>query len=297
MCSEITLRKKLIRNKGKKILLYKINKISDALFTISESVFGESFPLFIYVVVGSERAALIDTGLGCDDLLEAVRTITNLPLIVLHTHAHVDHVGADSQFETIYLAEKERTLTGNGYDAAKSKEDRLAFIKPLIGGNTDLYNYISVHMLDSRPVNAPYNNIKDGDIIDLGGIRLEAVFTPGHTPYSLSYVEQTHRFAFTGDSIADIHWFDIPGITVKKFCGTLDHFIENAESSKQIFAAHLPDAFTMQLVYDLQKTADEIVAGSDDPVVNADYQFLKHGMLHVHRVGQATIYYADNLRF
>ena len=56
----------------------------------------------MYLVIGSDSALLIDTGLGLVHLRDYVKSITNLPLIVVNTHGHPDHAGANYQFEKVY---------------------------------------------------------------------------------------------------------------------------------------------------------------------------------------------------
>ena len=56
-----------------------------------------------FLVVGEERAALIDTGAGMGNLAKEVKEITDKPLYVLNTHGHVDHAGGNGQFPVVYL--------------------------------------------------------------------------------------------------------------------------------------------------------------------------------------------------
>ena len=56
-----------------------------------------------YLLIGEERALLIDCGLGIGDIKGAVEKITDKPILVVATHGHVDHAGGDGQFEKIYV--------------------------------------------------------------------------------------------------------------------------------------------------------------------------------------------------
>lgn len=267
---------------------YEINKITNSLYSINENILGNKFPILIYLIVGGKKAAVIDTGLGTNDLRKTIELITKLPIVVLHSHGHLDHVGANALFDEIYLNFKEYKLIGNGYNT--NTEQRLKFIKQHLKDSPEKYEYIKEHIVKSK--NIDYKNIDDGDIIDLGGIELTAVSTPGHTPGCISYINRKDHYAFTGDAIADIHWFDNGNsIGVKGFLDTLNHFEENAIGVKNIYAAHLPNPFGIELVHDLQKAAKEVINGADDKLENADYEFLIHGNLFAHRHGKATIYY------
>lgn len=268
--------------------IYQVSKLTDNLYSIKEDITNNKFPILIYLVVGTKKAALIDTGLGTDNLRETVELITKLPIIVLHSHAHMDHVGADALFDEVYLNSREYEL--EGYDFNESFNQRLNYIKENLKNNQNLYAYAKSHLVKSKTIN--YKNIDDGDIIDLGGIKLEAISTPGHTLGSMSFVNKRDHYAFTGDGIADIHWFDSEeSISVQEFLDTLNHFEKKSKGVENIYAAHLPKPFTLELVNDLKSAAKSIINGSNDKIENADYQFLIHGDLYAHRSGDATIYY------
>lgn len=271
--------------------IYQVSRISDGLYSIREDISGGRFPISIYLVVGRRRAVLIDTGLGTGDLRKTVESVTSLPVTVLHTHAHGDHIGADSQFEEVWLNERDFGPSGEGYDFRALARQREQFIRAQLAGagRPELYDGIRKNLAEIRETAC--RRIRDGDAVDLGGVRLRAVATPGHTPGSLSYVDAARGYAFTGDGIADIHWFDEGDVTVEDFLDTLDHFAANARRVGRIYAAHLPEPFGMDLVRDLQNAAGAILGGARDSIENADYQFLRHGELYVHRSGAATIYY------
>lgn len=270
--------------------IYQVSKLTDNLYSIKEDITNNKFPILIYLVIGTKKAALIDTGLGTDNLRETVELITKLPIIVLHSHVHMDHVGADALFDEIYLNLREYGLEDQDYNFSETLNQRLNYIEANLKDNQDLYAYVKSHLVESKKIN--YKNIDDGDIIDLGGINLEAISTPGHTLGSMSFVNKRDHYAFTGDGIADIHWFDNEeSISVQKFLNTLNHFEEKAKGVRNIYAAHLTKPFTLELVHDLQSAAESIINGSDDKIENADYQFLIHGDLYTHRCGDATIYY------
>lgn len=272
------------------MFVYEVEKIQDNLYSIKEDVTDNKLPIIIYLVIGKEKAALIDTGMGAGNLMEVVRSITKNPVVVLHTHGHLDHVGADALFSELYLNYREYSLASNGGDFKALTQERLNFIKLNLTDMPEMYEDIKSHIVKSEKVH--YKNISDGDIIDLGEIKLEAVSTPGHTPGSISYVNNEDNYAFTGDGIADIHWFaGEESIKVQDFLNTLNHFESKAKRVKKIYAAHVPKAFDSELIHDLQTASMAIINGANDKIENADYEFLKHGNLYVHRSGQATIYY------
>lgn len=119
-----------------------------------------------FLVVGSERAALIDTGSGTEEMRQIVEKITEKPVAVLITHVDGDHIHCLGQFEEAWMSPSEYARFHND-----------------TGTNPNL-----------RP-------IWDGDIFDLGGIELEAVMNPGHTSGCCTFLDRANRRLIGGDSI------------------------------------------------------------------------------------------------
>jgi len=181
---------------------YVYRKVSDRLFIIAE--IHQPFPRDettnpphtqqMGLIIGNQRAALIDTGLGLADLRKFVAQFTSLPVIVLNTHGHLDHVGANQLFDMSYIArEDEATML------AATRTDRLKAYAEFMAGNSQMIEFANHNMVADKPFKHGY--VKDGDRIDLGGIEVEVIGFPGHTPGSVAYVERQHRIAFTGDSL------------------------------------------------------------------------------------------------
>lgn len=81
-----------------------LSEVGDGIHVITT----ENWRLNSGLVVGSSRALVIDTGAGPRqgrEILEAVRTVTELPLLVLNTHAHYDHFMGNAVFERAGVSE------------------------------------------------------------------------------------------------------------------------------------------------------------------------------------------------
>jgi glyoxylase-like metal-dependent hydrolase (beta-lactamase superfamily II) len=62
---------------------------------------GESSHVNCFLIEGTDRAVLVDTGLGIADIGRAVRRLTDKPLLVVNTHSHSDHRGGNWRFADV----------------------------------------------------------------------------------------------------------------------------------------------------------------------------------------------------
>lgn len=73
---------------------FKVEKLSEHLYRIVDAL-----DVACYLVVGDQEACLLDTGTGVGNVRACVEGITDLPLTVVLSHAHMDHCGGAGWFE------------------------------------------------------------------------------------------------------------------------------------------------------------------------------------------------------
>ena len=148
----------------------------------------------MYLVEGDERAALLDSGSGIGFVRPLVESLTNKPLVVLLTHGHVDHAMGASEFppETVYINQEDSYV----YEEHCSHEFRSSglFLMGDDGIGVDESDFTPV-----VPITA-YNDLKDGDVFDLGGVSVEMYACPGHTKGSLCMLIPEERTILLGDA-------------------------------------------------------------------------------------------------
>ncbi len=140
-----------------------------------------------YLVTGEKRALLIDTLNGRENLKEIIREITNLPVLVVNTHGHCDHIYGNVFFEETYLHPADWDLHNLHFSFPDAQESFKNFgLKPC-------------RLLP----------LKEDDVFDLGGITLEVIPVPGHTQGSVALLCRKHRMLFTGDAINGHLWMQL----------------------------------------------------------------------------------------
>ena len=120
--------------------------------------------------------------------------LTPLPIIVLNSHTHNDHVGDNWQFQTVYGVDSDFTRTiARGSRAVAQGEIAPDQICGNLPKGFDPKNY------STRPWKIT-SYVHDGDRIDLGGRLIEILATPGHTPDAISLLDRANGLLFTGDT-------------------------------------------------------------------------------------------------
>lgn len=160
----------------------------------------DCFRDYMYLVEGTEKAVLIDTGMGLPGLDEFVRGLTDRPVTVINTHGHLDHVGGNCQFSERYMmAEDEEILREHtDYDFRRKLMKGFAqeFDMRLAEGTLEKW------ALAGRFV--PYRPLTDGQIFDLGDRRLQVIAAPGHTIGSVCILDCGKKMLFCADTVCDI---------------------------------------------------------------------------------------------
>ena len=130
-----------------------------------------------YLALGSERAALIDTGMGISDVRAEVERLTDLPVVVVNTHAHFDHVGGDHRFGEVWAFDdaSEVARIERGY----SRAECAPFIGP--GSYRELPDGFDPAAYEIRPSRVT-RRLRHREAIELGARTLTVHHTPGHSP-------------------------------------------------------------------------------------------------------------------
>jgi hydroxyacylglutathione hydrolase len=200
---------------------YAVADLGDGAYAIGEPRYGQCN--FSYLILGSERALLFDTGPGVHNIQAAVGKLTTLPVIALPSHLHFDHVGNLGHFDSVALPD----LPGLRSQVHDGKfvlgfEQFLGFVEGF-----------------KRPSFAVAQWVAPDSEIDLGGRRLRLVSVPGHTPDSIVLLERGANRLFAGDFIypSDIYAF-LPGANLTDYAKSAHRVALLLDGASVVYGAH-----------------------------------------------------------
>jgi len=185
----------------------------------------------MYLVEGTEKALLIDTGTKIAELDSIIGLITNKPLIVVITHMHPDHAGNINFFNEIWMHPADTVLLQNGYHGR-------------------------------------INFVEDGDIFDLGETQIEVSHMPAHTPGSIVLLDRKSGNCYSGDAFGSNHvWLQLkplsPLQTYVNSCLKMEKLIESGIT--KIYCGHFPyikKAYDKSYIVAMRELAEALINGT-----------------------------------
>lgn len=184
-----------------------LKMIEDAWFTVQQidpktyaiSEYGHWEKVHSFLLIGEEKAALIDTGLGIDNIKRITDQLTNLPILVITTHVHADHIGSHGEFDTIFVHEVEEDWLINGIKGLPIEQIRKDIRRDITIPTPETFNPDTYKPFQGKPTGV----VLDGEVIDLGKRRITIYHTPGHSPGHISIFDNNNGYLFTGDLLYD----------------------------------------------------------------------------------------------
>ena len=172
---------------------FTVEKVDNDTYAISEYKHWEETQC--YLLCGTEKAVLIDTGLGVANIKAVRDSLTTLPITVITTHVHWDHIGGHRYFDDIAVHETEKDWLSVQFPipltVVKSNLMREPCDFPL-DFEADKYQLFCVE---------PRQILHDGDSVDLGNRNLTVIHTPGHSPGHCCFYEPQRKYLYSGDLI------------------------------------------------------------------------------------------------
>jgi glyoxylase-like metal-dependent hydrolase (beta-lactamase superfamily II) len=210
---------------------FEVWEAEPGVFVIQEPLHVENVKS--YLVAGDERAVAIDTGMGVGDFGAIVRDLTSLPVSVINSHAHWDHVGSNWQFNevAIHRSEAEALIAGRTNADIRRKIGPHDLKGPLPPG-------VSLDTVEIRPDRATAL-LEGGEWIELGGRALEVIHTPGHSPGGIVLVDRDARVMFSTDVVyAGVLYAQFADSDLDEYVETLKRLVPIAVTLRALYPSH-----------------------------------------------------------
>ena len=223
-------------------------KLSDHLYRIVDAL-----EVACYLVTGRERACLLDTCTGAGDLRRFVQELTGLPLTVVVSHGHMDHLGGAGRFEKVFMKKADMPI----FQVHRS----CAFRAEFFSGHLNL----SLSPSDFAPVpEEVFEDLPEDTVLDLGGVTVELLSFPGHTPGMVCPLIPGDRILIIGDACDDnVLLLDQYSSTVSEYRDNLKKMKDMSGRYDRILGNHGSYAFTMELIDNVLESCDRILARKD----------------------------------
>jgi glyoxylase-like metal-dependent hydrolase (beta-lactamase superfamily II) len=193
-----------------------------------------------YLLLGTRRALLFDTGPGIYSIRDVVRGLTSLPVTVIPSHLHFDHVGRIAEFSDIAIIDLEALR--------RQVKDGILTEPP------------TQYLLQSGYRIPVSHWLKDREVIDLGGRRITVLSTPGHTPESVSLFDPSHRRLFTGDLVnREVSLLNVPGSDLHQTLRSLHELERVAQGQDLAYEAHSEKPLTPAELRLIARGIDDIL--------------------------------------
>lgn len=173
------------------------------------------------------QAAIIDP--GCSNAEEraeldvCIRANGLTPVLLLNTHCHIDHVLGNGHVERTYGLE-------------------LWMHRAELPVHSAVPEYAHMWGMEANDIGTPARFIDEGEVIKVGSLRFEALFTPGHSPGSLTFYERGTGHAFVGDVLfqGSIGRTDLPGGDMKTLMTSIMNRLMPLPDSVKVHPGHGP---------------------------------------------------------
>lgn len=221
---------------------YVAEKIADNTYRIDESGVANC-----YLLIGKEKALLIDTGCGAGNLKEAVSKLTKKPIIVAVTHRHPDHAGGAWQFGSYYVHEDDNKTLYGVMSAPLVSKRMLKILGAQIDDHLKRKHYKIMTM-------------QDGHQFDLGNRKILVKAVPGHTRGSVIFLDTEAKLMFTGDNTNYCLWMHLPGATsLEKWLSSAKTILSYYDMGYTAYGGHSKGKQTREETQKLIDLVKEIV--------------------------------------
>ncbi len=255
------IRRQSERSNPKKISVcedwFEVYEVARNLFAFCETRHYENTT--ISLMIGPERAILLDTGCGIGNLCKAVSELTDKPVTVINTHTHLDHLGSNHQFDEIAMFDHplSRRRAAEGASHQILQQEILA--ENLVTRPWPRDFDPNAFALPPFKVN---HWLRDGDRLNFGGRELEVIHTPGEAVDHICLLDKTERLLFCGDILLDGPvWTHLEGGSLRDLVKSYRKLMGYFEEFDHLMPGHNQPWLDKGLLQQTLAGAEEVLSG------------------------------------
>jgi glyoxylase-like metal-dependent hydrolase (beta-lactamase superfamily II) len=240
---------------------FEVYRVASDLFVIHEPRHYEGTT--ITLILGTRRALLVDTGCGIGNLRPLVERLTTKPVLIVNTHTHLDHLGANHQFHELAMFDHPTTrqIAENGVPATTYRFELLH--DGLVQGPWPIgFDPVTATL---RPFTVT-RWLRDGDQIDIGGSQLEVLFTPGEAVDNICLLDRSRRVLCSSDILLlGGVWSHLPGGNVRDLAASYRRLMQHYGDFDRIMPSHGQPWLGKDLLPEMLAGAEAVLSGTSRP--------------------------------
>lgn len=216
--------------------LYSVKKIYENTYQIIDKGLGGG-SVNMYLLVGNEKAMLIDSGYGGLDLKKIVGQITDKPVFCACTHGHVDHAMGAYQFEESYMHSLDVPVF-----QVHSTPQWFGYMTKALTASAKQFARNTAEK--KRTVPQPLDSI---EAFELGDRTVTWMFLKGHTQGSVVFYDEKYNVLFDGDAAPPGVWLFLPeSSTLREYRKNLEAYIDfvKKHGNPVRYGGHMKKALT-----------------------------------------------------
>jgi len=243
-----------VRDSVDKAGWFEVRKVAQDVHAILEPHHAEE--VISYLILGQERAILLDTGMGIGDIHRLVSEMTDKPVTVVNSHYHWDHVADNHRFSRIAIhASEAHLLQQDPLQETLQEAMRAENFWGPVPPHFDPADY------DIRPSRAN-QLLEDGEFLELGGRRLQVLHTPGHSPGSICLWSEEEGLLFTGDTVyAGPLYVQLENSDFLTYYESMKRLADLAPSLRLVLPGHNWTPLEPQILLEMADGFEQIAAG------------------------------------
>jgi hydroxyacylglutathione hydrolase len=171
---------------------------------------------------GGERAVLVDPGEEADRLLAVIGQLQVKLDAILLTHTHFDHIGAVAEVARatgapVYVPELERDVLAN------------------------INDYVTFPGFGPFEAYEAEETVAGGERLQLAGLDIDVLFTPGHSPGHVTYSVDGEDALFSGDVLfqGSVGRVDLPGGSWPTLAASIESLLERFPDDTRVHPGHM----------------------------------------------------------